>query len=49
MERWPKEAQACFSDGYTVPLLIGTGPGACRLEYRQPEYTRTERGIKVVL
>ena len=38
MGRWPKNSQACYSDGHTVPLFIGTGSGQFRLEYRQPNY-----------
>jgi hypothetical protein len=47
MDRWPKYSQASYADGHTAPLLIGTGPGQFRLEYRRPNYTlaNTDFGI----
>ena len=39
MERWPLKSQACYTDGHTVPLFIGTDAGQFRLEYRQPTYS----------
>ncbi len=38
MQRWPRHPQVCFHDGYTVPMLIGTSEGGCRLEVRAPRY-----------
>jgi hypothetical protein len=39
MSRWPCNAQACYHNGHTVPLFIGTGVGKLRLELRQPKLT----------
>lgn len=39
MDRWPANSQACYADGYTVPLFIGTGEGQLRVEYRFPTYS----------
>jgi hypothetical protein len=39
MQRWPRKSQACYSDGHTVPVFVGTGLGEFRLEYRQPHYS----------
>jgi hypothetical protein len=36
MDKWPLSSQACYQDGYIVPLLIGTGVGEFRLELRKP-------------
>lgn len=36
MDRWPRSAQACYFDGYFVPLLVGTGTGTFRLELKRP-------------
>jgi hypothetical protein len=49
MNRWPKNSQGCYADGYTVPFFVGTGPGQFRLEYRQPSYSLTEEGISIAL
>ena len=49
MDRWPRNTQACYSDGHTVPLLIGTGAGAFRLEYRQPTYALTDDRLEIAL
>jgi hypothetical protein len=38
MERWPAHSHLCFHDGFHVPMIIGTGEGASRLELRTPEY-----------
>jgi hypothetical protein len=38
MARWPQNSQACYSDGHSVPLFIGTGEGQFRLEYCHPNY-----------
>ena len=49
MDRWPRNAQACYSDGHTVPIFIGTGTGEFRLEYRRPQYGMTDDGISIAL
>jgi len=49
MERWPRNAQACYSDGHTVPVFIGTGPGEFRLEYRKPQYGMVDNQISIAL
>jgi hypothetical protein len=47
MSRWPRNAQACYHDGHTVPLLIGTGEGMFRLELRQPKFTLTDTELTI--
>ena len=49
MARWPQNSQACYSDGHSVPLFIGTGPGQFRLEYRRPSYTLDEDKLSISL
>jgi hypothetical protein len=49
MERWPKNSQACYSDGHAVPLFIGTGEGQFRLEYRRPSYQLEGDQLKISL
>jgi hypothetical protein len=49
MDRWPLNAQACYLDGYWVPVLIGTGPGAFRLELRRPQFSLTETDLTIQL
>jgi hypothetical protein len=49
MDRWPKHSQASYADGHAVPLLIGTGPGHFRLEYRQPSYTLVNTALTIAL
>lgn len=49
MDKWPRNAQACYQDGYTVPLLIGTGEGTFRLEFRRPVITLTETHLAIAL
>lgn len=49
MGRWPKNSQASYSDGHTVPLFIGTGIGQFRLEYRQPNYQLNEDQLSITL
>ena len=45
MEKWPKNAQVCYYDGYMVPVFIGTNEskdeklGSFRLEFREPIYS----------
>lgn len=38
MDKWPKYAHFSYQDGNSVPLFIGTGPQAFRLEFRMPKY-----------
>jgi len=38
MNRWPSEMQACYCDGYFVPMIIGAGEEGVRLELRRPNY-----------
>ena len=47
MERWPRNAQACYHDGLTVPVLIGTGLGAFRMELRQPMISLQEGNLTI--
>ena len=49
MQRWPKNSQACYGDGYVVPLFVGTGLGEFRLEYRQPHYSLVEDNLVISL
>ena len=49
MARWPQNSQACYGDGHTVPLFVGTGPGQFRIEYRQPQYTLHEDRLGISL
>lgn len=49
MARWPQNAHACYSDGYTVPIFIGTGVGGFRLEYRQPSYALNDEQLSIAL
>jgi hypothetical protein len=47
MDRWPLSAQACYYDGYFVPLLVGTGIGTFRLELKRPGLSLT--GTELVI
>jgi len=49
MNRWPRNSQACYSDGHAVPVFVGTGSGEFRLEYRQPSYTLNEDQLSITL
>lgn len=49
MQRWPKKSQACYGDGYVVPLLVGTALGQFRLEYHQPRYSLIEDRLTISL
>jgi hypothetical protein len=49
MDRWPLNTQAFYSDGHTVPVLIGTGVGQFRIEYRQPTYSLTDDILSIQL
>lgn len=49
MQRWPKNSQAFYSDGHTVPLLVGTGLGQFRVEYRSPQYSLVEDKLSISL
>lgn len=49
MEKWPLNSQAFFTDGHTVPMVIGTGVGQFRVEYREPKYTLTEDALTIKL
>ncbi|AZC95312.1 hypothetical protein [Pseudomonas chlororaphis] len=49
MESWPLKSQACYTDGYAVPLFIGTNVGEFRLEYRQPVYTLIDNNLTINL
>lgn len=49
MERWPQNSQACYSDGHSVPLFVGTGPGQFRLEYRRPNYALEDDKLSISL
>ncbi len=47
MERWPLNSQAFYSDGHTVPMVVGTGAGQFRVEYRVPEYTLNDGTLSI--
>lgn len=49
MHRWPLNSQAFYSDGHTVPMVIGTGPGEFRIEYREPIYTLENDTLSIQL
>jgi hypothetical protein len=49
MDRWPENMQACYTDGYTIPLLIGTGTGALRMELREPVYSSSPGSVHIKL
>jgi hypothetical protein len=49
MQRWPMKSQACYSDGHTVPLFVGTGLGEFRVEFRQPQYSFVGDTLKILL
>lgn len=49
MSRWPAESHLCFHDGYHVPVLIGTGVGACRLELRSPKLHLFDNRLKITI
>lgn len=49
MERWPLNSQAFYSDGHTVPMVVGTGVGKFRVEYRVPTYTLTNDILSIQL
>jgi len=38
MGKWPKKHQVVFYDGFMVPVIMGTGLGQFRLEFRPPKY-----------
>lgn len=47
--KWPRGAQACYYDGYLVPMLIGTGEGAFRMELRRPTYAADAATVSIAL
>ena len=49
MSQWPKTPQACYNNGYTVPVFIGVEVGKCRIEYRQPNYTLNGNALEIAL
>ena len=49
MDKWPRNAQACYQNGFTVPVLIGTGEGEFRLELRQPSMSLQENSLTITI
>lgn len=49
MDKWPKKHQIVFYDGFLVPMIIGTGLGHFRLEFRLPKYLIEESKLLVEL
>lgn len=49
MDKWPKKHQVVFYDGFMVPMIIGTGLGQFRLEFRPPKYLMEENRLTVEL
>lgn len=47
MERWPLNAQACYFDGYYIPILIGTGVGTFHLELRPPGFSIDDKKLAI--
>lgn len=47
MSLWPAKTHLCFHDGFYLPLLIGTGNGACRAELRTPNYHLAENQLQI--
>jgi hypothetical protein len=48
MENWPKHAIITYHDGFSFPIFIGTGIGAYRLEYRQPQYSLVDNRLTIL-
>jgi len=38
MEKWPKKSLIIYHDGFSFPIIIGTGPGKAIVQFRQPKY-----------
>lgn len=49
MDDWPLSGQACYLDGYVVPLLVGTGKGKFRLDLQRPNYSLSGTRLKIEL
>jgi len=49
MEKWPKKHQVLFHDGFIVPVIIGTGLGQIRLEFRTPKYLLENSSLTIEL
>lgn len=47
--RWPQATHISFHDGFLVPMLIGTAEGACRVEYRPPNYQLSYTSLRITL
>lgn len=45
--RWPQVTHIAFHDGFLIPILIGTAEGACRVEYRTPDYQLTDTSLMI--
>ncbi|MEN6572632.1 MAG: hypothetical protein ABFD24_12410 [Anaerolineaceae bacterium] len=48
MEKWPKQAQVVYHDGYSFPIFIGTGLGIGRWEFRQPLYSLNGNNLEII-
>ncbi|MFW9266517.1 hypothetical protein ACLK1G_04890 [Pseudomonas sp. NR3] len=49
MDQWPLQSQACYDDGYLIPLFIGTGAGQFRLDYHKPSYVLVDDKLTLTL
>ena len=49
MDDWPLSAQACYFDGFMVPVLIGTGKASARLELRHPSISLRDSALTVAI
>jgi hypothetical protein len=47
MNKWPLNSQACYNNGYIVPVLIGTDAGKFRLEFHQPSYDLNDNQLSI--
>lgn len=49
MDDWPRKNQVFYYDGFLVPIMIGTGRGAYRLELRMPQYSLQGNLLSIIV
>lgn len=49
MDNWPKSPYVCVFDGFFVPIIIGEGGKAFRLELRKPQFDLSVTELKILI
>ncbi|MGL2966111.1 hypothetical protein [Flavobacterium sp. XGLA_31] len=45
---WPSNMHIFYDNGYKVPIVLGIGDRKCKAEFREPEYSKSDKGEIII-